>query len=298
VIAVAAREGALDVLVWLRSQGCPWDERVYEWALAAGHLHVVAYAKKNGCPYALELHTTDNRVLYIPMRNCTREVFLVEMGIRFIHQSGVVPSTCNEVTLDGNDFTELPDGMLHTGTLSIRANRNPRLGFPASLARAPNARELGLSRTGTEGIPPVTMEQLDSLELRHNPICQLPETFGHQFPMLRCLDLTGCELRTVPEALRASQHLTCLYLAGNYIHVLPEWLSDLSLEILSVAENFLTTVPTLPISLVRLFLQLNKELEHIENVGELVHLVYLNVAWTQLKRTSIPGLSARCQLFC
>jgi hypothetical protein len=48
--AEAACAGQLDVLVWLREIGCPWDEDVTYFAAARNHLHVLHWAVSNGCP--------------------------------------------------------------------------------------------------------------------------------------------------------------------------------------------------------------------------------------------------------
>ena len=47
----AARGGHLEVLKWLRKEGCPWDERTCERAASRGHLDVLKFAYENGCPW-------------------------------------------------------------------------------------------------------------------------------------------------------------------------------------------------------------------------------------------------------
>ena len=49
--ADAASGGHLETLKWLRSEGCPWDEETCEWAAWKGHLNVLRWAIDNGCPY-------------------------------------------------------------------------------------------------------------------------------------------------------------------------------------------------------------------------------------------------------
>ena len=46
----AAEGGQLDVLKWLRENGCPWDCNVLRRAEARGHARVAAWARDNGCP--------------------------------------------------------------------------------------------------------------------------------------------------------------------------------------------------------------------------------------------------------
>ena len=48
----AAFGGHLDVLKYLRSQGCPWDSWTCDWAAQKGHLKVLKWARHNGCPWS------------------------------------------------------------------------------------------------------------------------------------------------------------------------------------------------------------------------------------------------------
>ena len=65
---MAAWGGHLEVLQWLRGEGCPWDmETCYE-AVDKGHVEVLRWARENGCPWnagtryraAAELGYTDD----------------------------------------------------------------------------------------------------------------------------------------------------------------------------------------------------------------------------------------------
>ena len=47
----AADHGHLDVLKWLRENGCPWDEETCAYAARGGHLEVLKWARENGCPW-------------------------------------------------------------------------------------------------------------------------------------------------------------------------------------------------------------------------------------------------------
>ena len=47
----AARGGHLEALRWLRSEGCPWNERTCSGAAEKGHLDVLKYLLENGCPW-------------------------------------------------------------------------------------------------------------------------------------------------------------------------------------------------------------------------------------------------------
>ncbi len=42
--------GHLEVLKWLRANGCPWNEEVCGLAATEGHLEILKWARENGCP--------------------------------------------------------------------------------------------------------------------------------------------------------------------------------------------------------------------------------------------------------
>ena len=49
VINYAAKHG-LSLVKWLRSQECPWDSNLYIYAALYGHIDLLEWAEKNGCP--------------------------------------------------------------------------------------------------------------------------------------------------------------------------------------------------------------------------------------------------------
>jgi hypothetical protein len=49
--SIAAFEGALEALQWLRKNGCGWDWRTCAYAAQGGHLAVLQWAHENGCPW-------------------------------------------------------------------------------------------------------------------------------------------------------------------------------------------------------------------------------------------------------
>jgi hypothetical protein len=49
--ASAAENGHLDVIKWCRQNGCPWDSRTCENAAENGHLDVIQWCHENGCPW-------------------------------------------------------------------------------------------------------------------------------------------------------------------------------------------------------------------------------------------------------
>lgn len=50
--AVAAENGHLHVLKWLRENGCPWDRDVTTFAASGGHTDVIYWARINGCKWS------------------------------------------------------------------------------------------------------------------------------------------------------------------------------------------------------------------------------------------------------
>jgi hypothetical protein len=49
--ATAARTGDIDLLMWLRANGCPWGLYMCESAAESGHLDVLRWLVENGCPF-------------------------------------------------------------------------------------------------------------------------------------------------------------------------------------------------------------------------------------------------------
>ena len=50
----AVRSGNLQVVQWLRGEGCPWDSETCYWAVAQGHVEVLRWARENGCDWDAE----------------------------------------------------------------------------------------------------------------------------------------------------------------------------------------------------------------------------------------------------
>ncbi len=52
VTASAAHSGNLELLQWLRANGCAWDADTCSNAARNGHLHVLKWARANGCEWS------------------------------------------------------------------------------------------------------------------------------------------------------------------------------------------------------------------------------------------------------
>ena len=53
----AAFRGNLEMLKWLRSKGCPWNGWACEYAATRGKLDLLRWAIDNGCPYWVNKRT-------------------------------------------------------------------------------------------------------------------------------------------------------------------------------------------------------------------------------------------------
>ena len=47
----AASYGNLEVLQWVRAEGCPWVAETCQVAAQDGHLETLRWARANGCPW-------------------------------------------------------------------------------------------------------------------------------------------------------------------------------------------------------------------------------------------------------
>ena len=41
----------MEVLQWLRAEGCPWDWTTCQYAVQQRHVEVLRWARENGCPW-------------------------------------------------------------------------------------------------------------------------------------------------------------------------------------------------------------------------------------------------------
>ena len=51
VMMHAARSGNLELVKWLRANGCPWDANACHVAVRRGHVRVLRWARENGCKW-------------------------------------------------------------------------------------------------------------------------------------------------------------------------------------------------------------------------------------------------------
>ena len=47
----AGKAGNLELVQWLRGEGCPWDHYTCHYAAIYGHVEVLRWARENGCPW-------------------------------------------------------------------------------------------------------------------------------------------------------------------------------------------------------------------------------------------------------
>ena len=60
VMAWAASSGNLNLVQWLRSEGCPWDGETYSFAARSGHLDLMKWLHANGCPWTTSVSVLEN----------------------------------------------------------------------------------------------------------------------------------------------------------------------------------------------------------------------------------------------
>ena len=54
VMGNAACSGNLELVQWLRGEGCPWDHWTCSLAVENGHVELLRWARENGCPWDAE----------------------------------------------------------------------------------------------------------------------------------------------------------------------------------------------------------------------------------------------------
>ena len=51
VMNYAARGGNLELVQWLRGDGCPWNDGPCYYAVENGHVETLRWLRENGCPW-------------------------------------------------------------------------------------------------------------------------------------------------------------------------------------------------------------------------------------------------------
>jgi len=63
VMGMAACGGNLELVQWLRAEGCSWNWLTCYWAIEKGHVEVLRWARENGCPWTLTILAAPGREL-------------------------------------------------------------------------------------------------------------------------------------------------------------------------------------------------------------------------------------------
>ncbi|NEO36773.1 MAG: GTPase [Moorea sp. SIOASIH] len=148
------------------------------------------------------------------------------------------------------------------------------------------------------------LSQLEVLDLSGKQLKTVPESIG-KLTNLTTLNLSGTQLTTVPESIGKLTNLTKLNLSGNQLTIVPESIGKLTnLTELNLSKNQLTTVPESIGKLTNLT-TLNLSFNHFnqltivpESIGKLTKLTELNLSTNNLKKIpeSINQLTLLTQL--
>ncbi|NEQ58292.1 MAG: GTPase [Moorea sp. SIO4A1] len=134
------------------------------------------------------------------------------------------------------------------------------------------------------------LSQLEVLDLSGTQLKTVPESIG-KLTNLTELNLSGNQLTTVPESIGKLTNLTKLNLSGNQLTIVPESIGKLTnLTELNLSKNQLTTVPESIGKLTNLT-KLNLSFNHFnqltivpESIGKLTNLTELNLRTNNLKK--------------
>ncbi|KAG6662978.1 hypothetical protein CIPAW_03G280300 [Carya illinoinensis] len=205
--------------------------------------------------------------------NLTSLIYLEISNNSFV---GKIPSSMGNLTqltdlslrynlLDG----EIPFPLMNlTKLTSLELGNNNLQGrIPDSIFNLKNLKYLDLGRNSFSGSVEfgkfVKLKYLTILILSNNQVSVLIEdanaNANASLPKFQFLGLSSCNLNKFPDFVKNQDRLVCLDLSNNNIHgMVPEWIWDtskLSLEVLCLAKNFITSIgqhPILPLTWTRL----------------------------------------------
>lgn len=222
-----------------------------------------------------------------------------------------------QMDLNGNRFSQFPAVLTQLEQLQIidlgsnRLRSFPSLPFPAlkelhlsknkiaaclfSAVSLPKLEKLFLSRNGLcnldiQGV----FSSLDTLDLAHNQLAVLPDTWAH-VPYLRHLYLSSNQLLSLPLSLSQCKWLKTLHVAKNKLPNTPDYFRDLlRLEELDLSENALSRFPTLPSNLRTLVLASNQLTQVPAAFFQTSTLRFLELSHNPLR--TIKGMGQATQL--
>lgn len=138
-------------------------------------------------------------------------------------------------------------GKLGATLRHLELGPNPLSELPGELfEQLADLRELDLPGTQLTALPDqLAALPLTSVTLHDNPQLDVDQALAvlGRIPTLRRLCLSNCGLKAVPAGLERCRQLERLTLNDNEIRELPEWLSQLKLEILAVMANQIEVIP-------------------------------------------------------
>lgn len=182
------------------------------------------------------------------------------------------------LTMEGNDFTEMPE----------------------SIFRLPDLEYLDLSSNKLRELPVNTVygcTKLKKLKLKYNSLASLPKQLL-SLTRLQYIDASANKISKIPEkGWQNLKELTYVNFSTNYIPVFPDGLQQItSLETLELADNNISIIPDLKgeaYRVKRLNISSNELTLLPEHIGKYTSLEYLNAAGNML--TDLPASLGNCK---
>lgn len=167
-------------------------------------------------------------------------------GLTSIHSSFYLMSGLDEIQLQENKLSHLPDGISNLKSLTkFSCYQNQLEDLPIDFFQLSRLKVADIYYNKLEVIPP-KIENLDSLEilyLSYNKIYSLPEELGN-LTTLKELYLHHNRLSVLPESLKNLDSLRVVRVNDNYLLEFPSQLLGLkALEEVDVDNNELSTLP-------------------------------------------------------
>ncbi|KAJ8343740.1 hypothetical protein SKAU_G00310690 [Synaphobranchus kaupii] len=251
----------LNGLRWVQSDGLePVRQVTY---LDVRDNHLTALDLSSAC--SLEtLHCQRNQLESLTLSGFTlRAIYASDNRLTTVNIYPV-PNQLMHIDLSWNLFEYLPDWVCDTRKIEVLdVTHNLLSELPARLLCSLSLRNLLAGNNRLQRVPDLLDHiPLETLDLQHNKLGQLPESFFYKALNLRYLNLSANSLEAIPPSSQSEQSLSTLqelYLTGNN---LTETCAALlaghqNLRVLHLAYNQLLSFPASKLSKLELLEELN-----------------------------------------